>query len=419
MENPTSLASIQQEFKNEALQGLHVNSVLIMDPRGAVVFFKAFDSSLKLEREFSELKELLAADAWVKHVGSSSAPASGVLALFGRPTLIAACPILTSERKGPSRGVLVMTRDLDGQFVENLAAETRSSTILALVSDPELPPESQRAISALRSDTSGISVQVRNSQIVGGYKLLYDIRGNPALVLQVELPRDLFQQGLTSIHYFTGAIVFSNLVFGAVTLGLLRKKVLSRLIHLNTEINRIGQERDLNSRVEAVGSDEVAKLGGAINTMLEALQKGDLQFRQIADNVRQVLWVKDETTKQITYVSPPWEHASDLTREDLFSNSPGWHETIHPEDSRIVDEMLRRQGQGQKGETEFRVVHKGGTVCWVRCRYFPVFKAPGQLKETVGVAEDITEHKNMGDVLLRSQVDLWNMMVTATEDGGI
>lgn len=312
-----------------------------------------------------------------------------------------------------------MTRDLDGQFSENLAAETRSSTFLTLVSDPELEADSQRAISALRSDTRAISVHVRSSEIVSGYKLLYDIRGNPALVLQTQLPRDLFQQGLSSIHYFTGALVLSNLVFGAVTVILLRKNILSRLIHLNAEIKRIGQKRDLNSRVEATGSDEVANLGGAINTMLEALQMGDQQFRQIAQNVRQVLWVKDETTKRVSYVSPPWEHASDITREDLFSNSSGWHETIHPEDRMIVEEMFRRQGHGQKGETEFRIVHSGGTVCWVRCRYFPVHKPTGQLKETVGVAEDITEHKNMENVLLRSQVDLWNMMVTATERGGI
>ena len=63
MEHPAALASMQQEFKNEALQGLHINSVLIMDPAGTVAFFKAFDSSLKLERNFAELKELLAADS--------------------------------------------------------------------------------------------------------------------------------------------------------------------------------------------------------------------------------------------------------------------------------------------------------------------------------------------------------------------
>ena len=89
----------------------------------------------------------------------------------------------------------VMTRVLDGQFVENLAAETRSSTSLALVSDPELEADSQHAISALRSATAGISVQVKNSQMVSGYKLLYDIRGNPALVLQTEVPRDCFSKG--------------------------------------------------------------------------------------------------------------------------------------------------------------------------------------------------------------------------------
>jgi PAS domain-containing protein len=103
----------------------------------------------------------------------------------------------------------------------------------------------------------------------------------------------------------------------------------------------------LNSRVEATGSDEVANLGGAINTMLEALQMGDQQFRQIAQNVRQVLWVKDETTKRVSYVSPPWEHASDITREDLFSNSSGWHETIHPEDRMIVVPAPRPWAKGR------------------------------------------------------------------------
>lgn len=196
LEHATSLESMQQEFKNEAMQGLHVNSVLIMDADARVVFFKTFDSSLKLEKDSSELKELLASDPWVKHVGSSSTPASGILVIFGRPTLIAASPILTSERKGPSRGVLVMTRDLDAQFIENLAADTRSSTSLSLLSNLELDPDSQRAISALRSDAGTISLQVRSSEIVSGYKLLYDIRGNPILILQTQLPRDLFQEEL-------------------------------------------------------------------------------------------------------------------------------------------------------------------------------------------------------------------------------
>jgi len=43
MEHPTSLASMQQEFKNEALQGLHVNSVLITDrPWWHGRFFQSF-----------------------------------------------------------------------------------------------------------------------------------------------------------------------------------------------------------------------------------------------------------------------------------------------------------------------------------------------------------------------------------------
>ena len=59
-----------------------------------------------------------------------------------------------------------------GNSLTNLAAETRSSTSLALLSDPELSPKSRRAVSALRLDTENISVQVKDSEIVSGYNFL-------------------------------------------------------------------------------------------------------------------------------------------------------------------------------------------------------------------------------------------------------
>jgi PAS domain S-box-containing protein len=414
MQNP-SPDYIRQEFKDQTLQGLGINSILLLGPLGKAVYFKDYDLLREQETESPAVQMALASDPWVRLVGASSTPGSGIFLLPQGPTLIAACPILTSERKGPARGVLVMTRHLDEALIARLKAGTRSSISVELAASPVLATDFQAARAVLQSNRKAITIQVRSESSVAGYGLLEDVSGKPALLLRVDMPRAVFQQGEASLRYFLGALCLASLVFGAVTMLLLRYAVLARLTHLNAEISRIGDGRDLRERVAVSGNDELSRLGGAINTMLEALQNGDTQFREISENIHQVFWVKDQDTQEVVYVSPPWESSSGLTRESLYSGSEFWLETIHPEDRSLVAEMLEKQRRGKKGEAEFRIVRPDETIWWIWCRYFPVFTAEGHLTETVGLSEDVTEYKNAEQTLLRSQQEVWNVMGTVAQ----
>jgi PAS domain S-box-containing protein len=357
----------------------------------------------------------LASDPWIRLVAASSTSGSGIFLLPDGPTLIAACPILTSERKGPARGVLVMTRHLDEALIARLKAGTRSSISVELASSLALTTDFQTAMAALQLNRKAINIQVRSENNVAGYGLLGDIGGEPALLLRVDMPRAAVHEGEASVRFFLAALCLASLLFGTVTMLLLRYAVLARLTDLNAEIGRIGERRDLRERVAVSGNDELSRLGGAINTMLEALQNGDIQFREIAENIHQVFWVKDEDTQEVVYVSPPWESNSALTRESLYSGSPSWLETIHPEDRVPVEEMLAKQQRGQKGELEFRIVRPDDSIWWIWCRYFPVFTTKGLLTETVGLSEDVTEYKNAEQTLLRSQQEVWNVMGTVAQ----
>ena len=54
-------------------------------------------------------------------------------------------------------------------------------------------------------------------------------------------------------------------------------------------------------------------------------------------------------------------------------------------------------------ELEYRIVRPDGTVRWIRDRAFPVHDAAGRLIRVAGVAEDVTERRQLAMQLHQSQ----------------
>jgi hypothetical protein len=92
MQSPTR-GYIKQEFENDTLEGLHVNSVMLADTSQKIVFFKAYDSVDNVEvRVPIEIQKTLSTDSWVLRATATSTPAQGILLLPQGAVLIAACP---------------------------------------------------------------------------------------------------------------------------------------------------------------------------------------------------------------------------------------------------------------------------------------------------------------------------------------
>ncbi len=405
---------IDKEFQDDTLQGLSINSVMLVDSSGQIVFFKNYDW-LRKQEPANPIATLVAfaSDPWVRKAGRSLTPASGILVLPQGPILISASPILTSRRQGPAHGVLVMTRNLNQARIERLMAITRSSVIITPYSAgspaAQLPRE-------LESNHRMIVVQPISPEVVDGYALLEDVHGQAVLLLRLEARRAVFQHGMASLNYFLAAFCIVGGVFGLTTLLLLRHAVLNRLAGLNAEVSGIAERKDLGERVAVAGHDELANLGAAINSMLEALQKSDMQFRHIAENIDEVFWIKDAITDQIVFVGYAYENVWGRTRESIRSVSKSWLEGVHPDDRGIVTEMLAQQKRGKMGSAEYRVVRPDGSIRWVCDRYFPVSSREGKLMQIAGIAEDITEFKKAEAVLLRSQEELENLVRQRTAE---
>jgi len=306
MQHP-SRGYIKQEFENDTLEGLHINSVMLANTAQKIVFFKAYDSVAKAQVGVPvEIQRSVATDFRARQAAATSTPAHGILLLPQGPVLIAACPILTSARLGPVRGVLVMTRNLDPSLVEGLKERALLSVAVDLASSPSLPADVRGALQALESSGEKIHVQSLNQISVAGYSILRDIHGRTALLLRVEMPRSVFQRGLTSLRYLLLTLCIASVVFGLTTLLLLQRIVLARLTYLTAEVGRIGSGKsgDLSERILERGSDEIGRLGRDINRMLEALQKNaglerlnealrqEIEERQLAENARNQMAVE-------------------------------------------------------------------------------------------------------------------------------
>ena len=129
----------------------------------------------------------------------------------------------------------------------------------------------------------------------------------------------------------------------------------------------------------------------------EQLRQSEAQFRQIAENLREVLWMSTPGLTQILYVNPAYEQMWGRTCKSLYAQPSSFLAGIHPEDSAELIAVLEQKPLGTKlleeFNHEFRIVRPDGSVRWVLSRAFPIHDRAGEVYRIVGLVEDITQRK--------------------------
>jgi sensor domain CHASE-containing protein len=267
---------------------LRLNLMLFIHSSGRIVFGKAFDlqneEEIPVPQSFQE--HLSSNDLLLRHPSVESS-VKGIILLSEDPMLISSRPILTSEDEGPIRGSLIIGRYLDSTEIERLAETINLSLTMCRFEDQDMPLDFQEVRSSL--EEAPILVRPLNGESIAGYVSLKDIYGKPVLVLRVDMPRDIYEQGQANMRYFLLALLAVGLVYGVMTLLHLEKYILSRLARLSKSVSSIGASGDLSSRVAMAGGDELSSLADEINGMLEALEQSAEKLQHTTENLRKAL----------------------------------------------------------------------------------------------------------------------------------
>jgi PAS domain S-box-containing protein len=133
-----------------------------------------------------------------------------------------------------------------------------------------------------------------------------------------------------------------------------------------------------------------------------AMRESEERFRQLAENIREVFWMRTPGVEEVLYVSPAYESVWGLTTESVYREPRSFLDAIHPEDrERTVNVMETEQWWGF--EIEYRIVKPDDEVRWIWDRGFPVKDGSGATYRIAGIAEDITDRKRAERELRESE----------------
>ncbi|MEB3886101.1 PAS domain S-box protein [Lyngbya sp. CCY1209] len=133
------------------------------------------------------------------------------------------------------------------------------------------------------------------------------------------------------------------------------------------------------------------------------LRESERQFRQLAESIREVFFICPVQGGEWTYISPAFESIWGISREEIYRNPDLWFESIHPEEREFIRELFKNHAIAEPFNQEYRIVRPDGTERWIWTRSFPVFDGAGLVDRTVGLAEDITDRRQVEDALRESE----------------
>ncbi|GAB4277506.1 MAG: hypothetical protein Fur0025_03490 [Oscillatoriaceae cyanobacterium] len=257
-----------RNLRPEDLHLLKTNFILLLNVKGELVLGKGYD--------FQNQKAIPIPPELLKRLNETRKNPNfqGILLIPGSdPMAIAAGSILPTEGKGIPGGTLIFARYLDKPEIEHLGKLTHLNITAYPLDNPQLDANLRQIAHQLNPTASQpILVQALSRETMAGYTVLPDIHNQPALLLQIDLPRAIYRQGLNSLRYLIVSILGVGILFIPLSLLLLEKMVLQRLSSLCGGVRHITSLINLSERVPVLGEDELSTLAVSINTMLAALE---------------------------------------------------------------------------------------------------------------------------------------------------
>jgi len=152
--------------------------------------------------------------------------------------------------------------------------------------------------------------------------------------------------------------------------------------------------------------------------LFEQLTDAELKFRQIADHLREVIWLGTPNFDTRLYVNPAYERIYGVDRQTLYDDPRSLLELIHPDDQQRLIDAITELRKGREFSIEYRITRPDGQLRWIHSRGYPIYDEHGNVYRVAGIMEDITEQKHIEqerEELLASVRDARDRLVNLLE----
>jgi PAS domain S-box-containing protein len=295
-----------------------------------------------------------------------------------------------------------MGRSLDADETVRLGEMTHLPLDIERIDSGDMRADFRVAANAISPEKLSLVLPDARGSLAA-FQELYDINGQPAAILRVLLPRRIYEQGQASLLQFLLLLLAAGMVFGAITMYMLERFVISRVGHLSDDITQIGASGDLGRRLHVSGHDELANLGDTINGMLEDLERVQFERHQerarlavMVEKMPAVLWTTDAELKITSAMGAGLDALGLRALEPIGLPILDFFFTQDSEAPPVVAHRKALEGESVAYE-----------VTWKDRRFEshvqPFRDGEGAIQGVIGVALDITERERLTDQLRQSQ----------------
>ncbi|TQD23422.1 PAS domain S-box protein [Methanolobus vulcani] len=345
----------------ETFLTLDINFILYFDTDGNLVYGKACDLENEIQVPLSE--EIITAfpkDSVLINHPSIDSTVSGIMMIGNSPTIIASRPIIKGDYSGPIHGTLIIGRFLDESFIEPMEEQILLPIEMYALSNQDMPYDFVDIEDKLLGEKYVTSID-NDKNKVAGYFLLEDVYGEPVVIARTEMPRLIYNEGLTAISVTSYLTLLISLLFAILLSFLLKKNLLSRITSLQNGINEIDFKGDINSKIEMKGNDELSELADNINSMLDSLQEKTIMLQSTIESISYGLVAFDKNAK-VLFMNPEYRNIFALASE----TGPGadgeilLNEVLKLAENPAVMENEVHENHASTGINKFRLKLKDG-----------------------------------------------------------
>lgn len=196
---------------------------------------------------------------------------AGIIITSRGPMLLASRPVTTTDRKSEISGAVLMGRFLNEARIRSLAERTHLDLSLWQYGSEKTPSPARELASTLKVNSDAEFCDLSEEHLLG-VTVLGDMKGQPALVVQVTMPRIIRAQGRAAGTAATMCSGAAGLLMLLTTGLILRRRIIGPLHRMAMSVTTVAGTEGVSAKLEIERPDEIGILARCFNSLLDAVQ---------------------------------------------------------------------------------------------------------------------------------------------------
>ncbi len=256
---------VESNLGDSSLKNIKINFMIFADQDGKIVKSKhVSETEWKEIPATPDLDQLMQPIYGLRQNYEKPFEKGGFIVINQKPAVVFSRPILKSDGTGPPRGTLIWGYYLTEKIINEISIKTHLKIEFNILKSETSHPHDTH------KQTSFILV---SDELAEGYTILDDINGKRIFYVEIFFDRPIYQQAIKNITYLGFVLLMAMIIFTSLIYQLLDRVIISRMLEIHEDLEKISNADCKTMRVREMGNDEIGTLSYEINRTLDALEK--------------------------------------------------------------------------------------------------------------------------------------------------